>query len=356
MGKRTSVALAALVAAGIAAPAAGAAEPLNAYRLKATPKTLEQLALKGYDVGEGKRGGRVEIYATASQIGALRDDGMKARAVGKLRKQAASGAASAALAPPVGSDAPYAVWTRNDAVAADGKDAVRRAVRRARDAADRQEGVARPDAPRPRHLGAEGHQGRQDDRGRHAAGRPLQRHAARARVARGRDLPADARLLRRQLRPDGRCGRPRRRRDPERLGRDGHGARRHARAVVRLRLQPGRLRVHVHARQPPVAQEHARQRQQRRLGAGRRRRPEPQLRDELGPRRGGRVRQPRLRDLSRPGPGLRARDDGDQGPAGPGRLRLPEERPHGGRAAAVAERLPAVHADARQRGLRGARR
>ena len=53
-------------------------------------------------MGEGKRGGRVEIYATASQIGALRDDGMKARAVGKLRKQAASGAAAAALAPPVG--------------------------------------------------------------------------------------------------------------------------------------------------------------------------------------------------------------------------------------------------------------
>ncbi len=85
MGKRTSVALAALVAAGIAAPAAGAAEPLNAYRLKATPKTLEQLALKGYDVGEGKRGGRVEIYATASQIGALRDDGHE----GPRRRQAA---------------------------------------------------------------------------------------------------------------------------------------------------------------------------------------------------------------------------------------------------------------------------
>ena len=44
------------------------------------------------------------------------------------------------------------------------------------------------------------------------------------------------------------------------------------------------------------------------------------------------------------------------GAVGPGRLRLPEERPHGVRAAAVSARLPAVHDDARQRDLRGAGR
>ena len=124
-----------------------------------------------------------------------------------------------------------------------------------------------------------------------------------------------------------------------------------------MRLQPGRLRVHVHPGQPPVAQEHARQRRRRRtIDARRRRRPEPQLRDELGPRRRGLVGQPGVGDLPRPRPGLRARDPGDEGALGPGRLRVPEERPHGGRAAAVAAGLPAVHADPGQRDLRGAGR
>ena len=39
--------------------------------------------------------------------------------------------------------------------------------------------------------------------------------------------------------------------------------------------------------------------------------------------------------------------------SGPCRLLLPEERPHGRRAAALAARLPEVHADRRQRDLRG---
>ena len=56
------------------------------------------------------------------------------------------------------------------------------------------------------------------------------------------------------------------------------------------------------------------------------------------------------------GPGLRARDEGDQEALGPRRLHVREERPHRGRAAAVAERLPAVHADARRQALRGLRR
>ena len=90
--------------------------------------------------------------------------------------------------------------------------------------------------------------------------------------------------------------------------------------------------------------------------AERRRRPEPQLRHELGPRQRGLVGRPDERDLPRRRPGLRARDQGDEGAVGQGRLRVPEERPHGGRAAAVSAGLPAVHADARQRHLRGAGR
>ena len=68
-----------------------------------------------------------------------------------------------------------------------------------------------------------------------------------------------------------------------------------------------------------------------------------------GLRRGGRVATTRLGDLPRRGAGLRAGDQGDEGPLGPRRLRVPEERPHGGRAAAVSAGLPAVHAHAGQR-------
>ena len=94
-----------------------------------------------------------------------------------------------------------------------------------------------------------------------------------------------------------------------------------------------------------MAQEHGRQRRRRdpRRGRGRRR-PEPQLRDELGPRQRGLLGRPDRRDLPRHRSGLRARDEGDEVPLGQGRLRLPEERPHRGRAAAVSGGLPAVHA------------
>ncbi len=119
-----------------------------------------------------------------------------------------------------------------------------------------------------------------------------------------------------------------------------------------MHLEPGRLRVHVHGRQPPLAEEHGRQRRRRHARrAGRRRRPEPQLRHELGSRQRGVVRRSRERDLPRHGSGLRAGDQGDEGPLGPRRLRVPEERPHRGRAAPVSAGLPALHAHAGQRHL-----
>ena len=109
------VAIAALAAIGLAGTAQAASEPLNAYRVKATPKTLERLAQAGYDVTEGRRGDKVEIYATAGQADALRDKGIAAKVVGAERK-----AAAAAAPVPVGDDSTYDVWTRYDAVA-DGK-------------------------------------------------------------------------------------------------------------------------------------------------------------------------------------------------------------------------------------------
>jgi hypothetical protein len=109
------VAIAALAAIAVTGTAQAADQPLNAYRVKATPKTLERLAQAGYDVGEGRRGGRVEIYATAGQADALRDKGIAAKVVGSERK------AGAAAAPPVGDDSAFDVWTRFDPVA-DGKE------------------------------------------------------------------------------------------------------------------------------------------------------------------------------------------------------------------------------------------
>ena len=89
--------------------------------------------------------------------------------------------------------------------------------------------------------------------------------------------------------------------------------------------------------------------------AGRRRRHQPQPRHPLGLRQRGLLRRLPLGDLPRHRPGLRARDEGDQEALGHGRLRLQQERPHRGRAAAVAQRLPAVHAGARRQALRGLR-
>ncbi len=78
--------------------------------------------------------------------------------------------------------------------------------------------------------------------------------------------------------------------------------------------------------------------------------------DELGPRQRGLLGRSVRRDLPRHRAGLRARDEGDAAALEPRRLRVPEERPHRGRAAALSARLPAVHVDAGQRHLRGARR
>ena len=324
-----SVTLAAAAALGLAAPAMAADDALNAYRVKPTAENKKELAAAGYDLAEGDRGRYIEIYATRSQARSLKSEGIAA-------KQVTSFKAAAAPEDYIGDDAEYDVWTRYDAVPGDDKEQYVEQYQRIAARADREAREPGQDPSRPRHLGDQDHQGRQDHRGRQPPGRALQRAAARPRVAGRRDLPADAGLLRRQLRHR----------------RARHAARRRERAVVLVHLEPGRLRVHVHGRQPPLAQEHGRQRRRRHARrAGRRRRPEPQLRHELGSRQRGVVRRSRERDVPRHGAGLRAGDQGDEEPLGPRGLRVPEERPHRGRAAAVSAGLPALHAHAGQRHL-----
>ena len=113
--------------------------------------------------------------------------------------------------------------------------------------------------------------------GPHSPDGPVLVAAARARVDQRRGQPPDAAPLRRPL--------PRRRR----LG--ARAAAEH-RAVVRRGRQPGRLPVHVRGR-AAVAQEPARQRQQRDGHGRRRRRSQPQLRRALGLRRRGIVERAR---------------------------------------------------------------
>ena len=85
------------------------------------------------------------------------------------------------------------------------------------------------------------------------------------------------------------------------------------RAVVRVRREPGRLRVHVHARQPPVAQEHGRQRRRRRARrAGDGVDVNRNLVDPLGPRRRGLVGIARRPRPTAARPALRARDPRDE--------------------------------------------
>ena len=121
MGRRTGVAIATLAALAVIAPAAQAArEPLNAYRVAPTADNKSALALAGFDMTEADHGRYLEIYGTARQVAGLkRDEGIRAKLVGKAR---AAVAQSAAALPPTGSDAQFDVWRRYDKVAGDDKE------------------------------------------------------------------------------------------------------------------------------------------------------------------------------------------------------------------------------------------
>ncbi|MGH2919746.1 MAG: M14 family zinc carboxypeptidase [Solirubrobacteraceae bacterium] len=119
----TSIVLGLLGALVLTAPAAAdGRNPINAYRVAATPQNLSKLALAGFDVTEGRRGSMIEIYGTAVQVRKLRDSsGINARRVDGAGS--ASEPALKALADPyTGSDAAYKVWRRFDRVPGDGKE------------------------------------------------------------------------------------------------------------------------------------------------------------------------------------------------------------------------------------------
>jgi murein tripeptide amidase MpaA len=129
MSRRSlGAASAVLVSLVLAAPAtADSRDPINGYRVKATAKNLEKLAMAGFDVTEGRRGRTIEVFGTAMQAAKLRTDGVKATLVRDRRgrtaaeRQRARMGARAAQAGQA-SDASYKVWTRYDRVRGDGKE------------------------------------------------------------------------------------------------------------------------------------------------------------------------------------------------------------------------------------------
>src|SRR5215208_6759862 len=68
MHRRVLVLAIALLVPLVASAPAQSASRINAYRVKATAKNLEKLALAGFDVTEGRRGRRIEVYGTAKQM------------------------------------------------------------------------------------------------------------------------------------------------------------------------------------------------------------------------------------------------------------------------------------------------
>ena len=243
---------------------------------------------------------QIEVYGTSTQIAKLRTDGVKVERRARPARPH-DPAAHAPARPPQARRllAPrtraYRRLSRYDRRPQPDRNSVPRAARPAA-------------APVPEDHRAAGH--RQDA----SSGVPIYRHEGDAsdaaaptrRLAPGRALLVAQQHAREWL--AGETGRRTLRLLRGQLRRDGHGDR-HRRPARRrrpaeeitklvdtrelwfvLRRQPGRLRLHVHARQPPVAQEPARQRRRRRASTSRRRRrPEPQLPTHWGLRRRGLV-------------------------------------------------------------------
>lgn len=133
MGKFSALAAMAALSATLfsASAAANSRDPINAYRVHATAKNLEKLALAGFDVTEGRRGSTVEVYGTATQLRKLRGMGVSSTLVkdskgrttaARSARLARRGKARAAQAEYTGSDAAYKIWRRYDRVPGDGKE------------------------------------------------------------------------------------------------------------------------------------------------------------------------------------------------------------------------------------------
>ena len=95
---------------------------LNAYRVEATPANLERLALAGFDMTEGRRGGEVEIVGTEHQVGKLRAQGVNPTVVKDAKGQTSAERQRGLMARRGSGDAGYQVWRRYDRVPGDGKE------------------------------------------------------------------------------------------------------------------------------------------------------------------------------------------------------------------------------------------
>ena len=90
---RAATAAICLVALAVPASASAAGSGLEAYRVKADARSLQELARQGFDVTEGRAGGTIEIVATRGQVGKLKRAGLKAR------RSRARGARASAVRP-----------------------------------------------------------------------------------------------------------------------------------------------------------------------------------------------------------------------------------------------------------------
>ena len=173
---------------------------LDGYRVKATAKNLQRPGGAGLRRDRGPQP-RPRHDRRRRHRGA--DRRARSSTPSKLTRQPGATARDHARRPTDGAtDAAFDVWTKYDAVADDDKEQYTEQYARiladfpAIAAAARR----RDDLRRPRHRRPADHQGRHGRGHRRPPRRPLQRHAARPRVAGRRDLPAHAGLLRRQLR------------------------------------------------------------------------------------------------------------------------------------------------------------
>src|ERR1044072_8292192 len=100
-----------------------AAASLNGYRVKATAANLRALAGQGFDLSEGRnlKRGTIDVVGTASQVGAAKVEARKLtdNAATTARNTARSAQSDATAG---ATDAAFDVWTKYDAVAADGKE------------------------------------------------------------------------------------------------------------------------------------------------------------------------------------------------------------------------------------------
>ncbi|WP_354697419.1 hypothetical protein DSM112329_03046 [Paraconexibacter sp. AEG42_29] len=124
IARRARLPLVLATSAALLAPSVASADALNAYRVKATPKNLQALALAGFDVTEGRnlKRGTIDVIGTSGQVGAAKLD---AKRVTNYKEPAKAPVAktSRRAAPTDGAtDAAFKVWTKYDAVAGDDKE------------------------------------------------------------------------------------------------------------------------------------------------------------------------------------------------------------------------------------------